>query len=107
MLRPAEVLARHLIELLVEWPKEISQPLENLAVDVRVLTALRLAEAVRTAAALRLLEARETFRRVEVEMFLRDDTLEAQKPLHLRHFAGRVAADTTRCLLLLPPISFS
>ena len=70
---------------------------------MRVLATLRLTEAVRTAAALGLLQTRETFRRVEVEVFVGDDTLEAQEPLNLRHLAGRIAASTigqTPCLMI-------
>ena len=94
LLRPAEVLARHLVELLIERSEEVPQPLQDLLVYVRVLATLRLAEAVRTAAALGLLQTWETFRRVEVEVFVGDDTLEAQEPLNLRHLAGRIAANT-------------
>ena len=65
---PAKVMSHHLVELHVEGPVEVAQPLHHLGVDVGVDAAFGFAQAVGLAAALGLLEAGEALGLVEVEV---------------------------------------
>lgn len=81
LLQPAEVDAGHAVEARIERPIEVAQPLDGGGIDVRMVAALRLAQAVRTGARLRLEQARKALGGVEVEVFLGDDALQAEKVL--------------------------
>lgn len=80
-------MACHLVELHVEWPIEFSQPLYYFLINVRVGPTFCLAQAVGLAAAFSLFQAWEPLGFVEVEMFICDDPLEAQKVLDAAQLA--------------------
>lgn len=83
-------MSSHLVELHVERPIKFSQPLHHLLVYVGMGPPFCLAQAVGFAAPLGLLQARKTLGFVEVEVFVRDDPLEAQKVLDSAKLACRV-----------------
>lgn len=76
--------------MVVEWPVELSEPLQNLRRDAGMGSALGLSQAARSAAALRLLQAGEAFGLIEVEVFVRDDPLQTQEVLDPAHLSSRV-----------------
>lgn len=69
------------------WFVEIPQSLHHRRVDGGVHPPFGLPQAVRFTAALWLLQAGEAFCLVEVEVFVRDDPLEAQKVLDFSYFS--------------------
>lgn len=87
---PTKIPSTHLVEMAVEWLVELPEPLENLLGDVGMGPPLGLPQAPRSAAPLRLLQAGETFGLIEVEVFVRDDPLQAQEVLDPPHLSGRV-----------------
>lgn len=76
--------------MVVEWPVELSEPLQNLRGDVGMGSTLGLSQAARSAAPLRLLQAGEPFGLIEVEVFVRDDPLQTQEVLDPPHLSSRV-----------------
>lgn len=87
---PAEVLARHLVELVVEGPIEIPQALDQGLGHSGVGPTLGLAQAAGVAAPLGLLEAGEAFGGIEVEVLVCDNPFEAQKILHAANLSSWV-----------------
>lgn len=63
-------MSTHLVEMVVKWPVEVSESLQNLWGDVGMGSALGLSKAARSAAPLWLLQAGETFGLIEVEVFV-------------------------------------
>ena len=74
---PSKVLAHHLIEALVMRLVEIPQFLHHLRVDGSVRPPFCLSQAMRFTAALWLLQAGEAFCFVEIEVFVRNNSLKA------------------------------
>lgn len=87
---PAKVLSTHLVEMVVEWPVEVSEPLKNLRGDLRMGSALGFSKTARSAAPLRLFQAGETFGLIEVEVFVRNDPFQAQKVLNPTHLPSGI-----------------
>lgn len=83
-------MATHLIEVVVERPVEVSEPLQDLGRDARVGSALGFPQAARSAAPLWLLQAGEPFGLVEVEVLVRNDPFQAQEVLNATHLPGWV-----------------
>lgn len=87
---PTKIPSAQLVEVVVEWPVELSEPVQNLWGDAGMGSALGLSQAARSAASLRLLQAREPFGLVEVEVFVRDDPLQTQEVLDPPHLSSRI-----------------
>lgn len=83
-------MSTHLVEPVVERPVEVSESLQDLGGDLRMGSALGLPKAARSAAPLRLLQARKPFGLIEVEVFVRHNSLQTQKVLNAAHLPGRV-----------------
>jgi len=87
---PLEVLPHSFKELDIKRPIKLLQLLDDLPFDLYMSPALGFSEASRLPAALRLLQAREAFGSIEVEVLVRDDSLQSQKVLDASHLPGRV-----------------
>jgi len=93
-LRPVEVDTSHSVELVVERPKEVAQPLNSGAVDDRVRSALRFAETphhLLAAVGGGPAQARKALGGVEVEVAVVDEARQAEEVLEQGHLAGRVS----------------
>lgn len=83
-----------MVELVVKWPIELPESLDGRRIDMRMITALGLAQAVRRGPRLRFEETRKALGGIKVEMLFGDDALQTQKVLDTSDLVGGIHDET-------------
>lgn len=87
---PTKVFAHHVIESNVMGPIKFTKLPHGLFLDLGVSSAFGPAQTVWLTASLRLLQARKPLGLVEVEVLVRNNPLQPEEVLHVRHLPRRV-----------------